>query len=143
MSINGIDAVTFGVTSQTKATKFLDHWGLKKFKSGKYGADYVCVDGTEVNFRGHESKRLPKAIQTGSTVREVIWGVDKKSELKAIANEFAKDRPVNVLKDGSLRTVDDMGLGIGFRASRRKNLKSKPLKCAHISSILMKISVFS
>ena len=127
MSINGIDAVTFGVTSQTKAAKFLDHWGLKKVRSGKYGADYICVDGTEVKFRDHKSKSLPKAIQAGSTVREVIWGVEKKAELKSIAEEFAKDRVVKFRKDGSLRLVDDLGLGIGFRISKRKKLEQKPM----------------
>ncbi len=126
-NVQGIDAVTFGVTSRTTAAKFLDHWGLKRLKSGKYGANYICADGTEVNFRDHKSKTLPKAIQSGSTVREVIWGVEKKSELKAIAEEFLKDRPVKVLKDGTLRLVDDMGLGIGFRVSQRKELKPKPL----------------
>ena len=126
MSINGIDAVTFGITNRTKSERFLDHWGLKKIRSGKFGANYICTDGTEVKFRGHKSKSLPKAIQAGSTVREVVWGVEKKNDLKVIANEFAKDRKVKVLTDGSIRLVDDIGLGIGFRISKRKKLKHKP-----------------
>ena len=68
-----------GVTNRAKAMKFLDHWGLRKSKSGKYGADYRCVDGTEVNVRAHNARQLPTPIQAGSTVREVIWGVKKKS----------------------------------------------------------------
>ncbi len=127
MSINGIDAVTFGVRNRTKATQFLDQWGLKKIKSGQYGADYICVDGTEVKFRDYKNKNLPGPIEGGSTVREVIWGVEKKRELKEIAEELSKDRSVKAMKDGSLRTVDDMGLGIGFRLSQRKKLKPKSL----------------
>ncbi len=127
MSIKGIDAVTFGVTNRAKAMKFLDHWGLRKAKAGKYGADYRCADGTEVNVRAHNARQLPKPIQAGSTVREVIWGVEKKAELKTIANELSKDREVKILKDGSLRSVDDIGLGIGFRVSQRRKLKPKPL----------------
>jgi len=127
MSITGIDAVTFGVTSKVKAARFLKHWGLKKTKSGTYGANYISADGTEVNFRDHKTRSLPKAIHAGSTIREVIWGVERQSDLKAIAKELSKDRPVKVLKDRSLRTFDDIGLGIGFRVSQRKKLKPKPL----------------
>ena len=72
MANNGIDSVTFGVTNQTKAAKYLDDWGLKTVRSGKYGADCTCADGTEVSFRDHKSKSLAKANQTGSTICEVI-----------------------------------------------------------------------
>jgi len=127
VSITGIDAVTFGVANQTKAKRFLDHWGLKKTNSGAYGANYICADGTEVNLRGLKNKSLPRAMHAGSTVREVIWGVQKQGDLNSIAKELSKDRSVKVLKDKSLRTFDDMGLCIGFRVSQRKKLNPKHL----------------
>ena len=127
MSIIGIDAITFGVTNQNKAMKFLSHWGLKKMSSGSFGANYTCADNTEVKLRHCKNKGLPQAIHSGSTVREVIWGVKRQSDLNKIEKELSKDRKVRILKDKSLRTVDDMGLGIGFRISRRKELDPEPL----------------
>lgn len=127
MSIIGIDAITFGVTNQNKAMKFLSHWGLKKMSSGSYGANYTCADNTEVKLRHCKNKGLPQAIQAGATIREVIWGVQRQRDLNKIEKELSKDRKVRILKDKSLRTVDDMGLGIGFRISRRKELDPEPL----------------
>ena len=127
MSIIGVDAVTFGITNQNKAMKFLDHWGLKKMSSGSFGANFVCADGTEVKLRDYKNKQLPEAIQAGPTVREVIWGVQKQSDLNKIEKELSKDRKVRILRDKSLRTYDDMGLGIGFRISQRKELDPEPL----------------
>ena len=105
MSVTGIDAVTFGVTKQTKAKIFLDHWGLKRTNSGSYGANYICADGTEVHLRDLKNKRLPRAMHAGSTIREVIWGVQKQSDLNRIAKELSKDRLVKVLKNKSLTSI--------------------------------------
>ena len=90
MSITGIDAVIFGVTNRAKATKFLDHWGLRKTKTGKFGADYFCADGTEVKLRAHDNQRLPAAIQAGSTVREVIGGSRKKLNSRPLKRNYPK-----------------------------------------------------
>ena len=128
MSIIGIDAVTFGVKSLAKAKEFLSDWGLTIVKTGNFGADYACVDGSEVKIRAHDSRSLPPPIQAGSTVREVTWGVENKRDLKIIAEELSSDRLLKLKQDGSFSTVDDMGLGIGFRISRRKTLKPMPLQ---------------
>jgi catechol 2,3-dioxygenase-like lactoylglutathione lyase family enzyme len=127
MNITGIDAVTFGVRSLPKARRFMADWGMQQVRAGKFGADYVCVDGGEVKIRSHDNKRLPPPIQAGSTVREVIWGVKNKRDLKAIAKELSRDRRVTINKDSSISSVDDMGLGIGFRVSKCKVLKPDPL----------------
>ena len=127
MSITGIDAVTFGVRNVASARKFLDDWGLERVKSGKFGANYVCADGSGVDVRTIGNRRLPPPMHAGSTIREVIWGVERRSELKAIADELSRDRPVTQSADETLRTIDDMGLGIGFRVSHRKILKPDPL----------------
>ena len=92
MSIIGIEAVTFGVKNIAKSKKFLTDWGLKVQKTGAYGTDYACVDGSEVKIRAINSRSLPSPIQAGSTVREVTWGVEKKKDLKNLAQELSRDR---------------------------------------------------
>ena len=123
MSILGIEEAVFGVTDRQKAVRFLDDFGLKRTRSGKFGANYNCVDGTVVKIRDYENTKLPKAIGQKSNIREVIWGVERKSDIKNIADELCRDRSVEYCKDGSIRTVDDMGLGIGFKVSIRKKIK--------------------
>ena len=128
MSIIGIEAVTFGVKNIAKSKKFLIDWGLKIQKTGAYGADYACVDGSEVKIRAFDSRRLPSPIQAGSTVREVTWGVEKKKDLKNLAQELSRDRKLKIFEDGSFSTLDDIGLGIKFCVSKLRNLKPKPLQ---------------
>ena len=128
MSIIGIEAVTFGVKNIEKSKKFLTDWGLKVQKTGAYGADYACVDGSEVKIRAFDSRSLPSPIQAGSTVREVTWGVEKKKDLKNLAQELSRDRKLKIFEDGSFSTLDDIGLGIKFCVSKLRNLKPKPLQ---------------
>ena len=128
MSIIGIEAVTFGVKNIAKSKKFLTDWGLKVQKTGAYGTDYACVDGSEVKIRAINSRSLPSPIQAGSTVREVTWGVEKKKDLKNLAQELSRDRKLKIFEDGSFSTLDDIGLGIKFCVSKLRNLKPKPLQ---------------
>ena len=53
--------------------------------------------------------------------------VQKKKDLKEIAKELSRDRPLRLNQDGSFSTTDDMGLGISFRVSKRKVFKPRPL----------------
>jgi catechol 2,3-dioxygenase-like lactoylglutathione lyase family enzyme len=128
VSIIGIEAVTFGVKNIAKSKKFLTDWGLKVQKTGAYGTDYACVDGSEVKIRAFDSRSLPSPIQAGSTVREVTWGVEKKKDLKKLAQELSRDRKLKIFEDGSFSTLDDIGLGIKFCVSKLRNLKPKPLQ---------------
>ena len=128
MSIIGIEAVTFGVKNIEKSKKFLTDWGLKVQNTGAYGADYACVDGSEVKIREFNNRNLPSPIQAGSTVREVTWGVEKKKDLKNLAQELSRDRKLKTFKDGSFSTLDDIGLGIKFCVSKLRRLKPKPLQ---------------
>ena len=128
MSIIGIEAVTFGVQNIEKSKMFLTDWGLKVQKTGAYGADYACVDGSQVKIRAFDSRSLPSPIHAGSTVREVTWGVEKKKDLKNLAQELSRDRKLKTCKDGSFSTLDDIGLGIKFCVSKLRSLKPKPLQ---------------
>jgi catechol 2,3-dioxygenase-like lactoylglutathione lyase family enzyme len=123
--VTGIDAAVFGVLDLRAADRFLDDWGLSRRRSDRSGADFACVDRSEVLVRPLESPRLPPAIEPGSTLRELVWGVASRRALDAIGANLARDR--SVTEDaGALHTTDDLGLGIAFRVTRRKALKARP-----------------
>ena len=124
--LTGIDAAVFGVADLDAATRFLDDWGLRKIRSAGFGADYACVDRSQVLVRRAESPELPQPIEPGSTLRELVWGVSSARALEAIAANLGRDRSVTEDSRGTLHSVDDNGLGIAFRVTRRKRLKTRP-----------------
>lgn len=121
MAITGIDAVTFGVTDLEVARRYVADWGLKQV--GKRDS-WRCADGSEVHIVAADAPGLPAAVEPGSTAREVVWGVSAQRDLDRIARELGRDRKVTVDRGGVVRTVDDIGLAIGFRITRRTPVKA-------------------
>ncbi len=132
MPLNGIDAVVYGVANMEKCRKYFSDWGLKKIFGGKNKSVYETRDRSQIILCPQATKDLPKAIQRGSTVREIVWGATSKADLKRIEKELSKDRDVTVDKDGTMHSVDDFGLGIAFRLTRRRKLKDarRPMNSA-------------
>lgn len=123
MTVTGIDAVTFGVTDMGEATRFLADWGVKRAGARVYR----CADRSEIRIRPIDTPALPRAIEPGSTLREILWGVDTGRALDSIRRELARDREVRVDRDATLHMVDDSGMAIAFRVARRVKLKAEPL----------------
>jgi catechol 2,3-dioxygenase-like lactoylglutathione lyase family enzyme len=124
MGLTGIESVTYGVADMSKATRFYVDFGLRKVRSGKSGTVLETQDGAQVVLRPRAAPELPPAIERGSTLREMTWGVQRPGDLETVARELTRDREVRRDPDGTLHSVDDMGLGIAFRVTRRRKIKS-------------------
>lgn len=118
MNIIGVEALVYGSDDVDAATRFHVDWGLELTDKRRTGADFVLPDNTTVHVRAIDDAALPPASVPGSTVREVIWGVEDKASLQAIGAELARDRDVTDT-DGTLHSHDDLGYRIGFRLSAR------------------------
>ena len=126
MSFGGIDAVTYGVANMETARRFFSDWGLRRVSSAKTRTVFETSAKCQVILRPRGTKRLPRAIQPGNTVRELVWGVSSKRDVNAIAKELATDREVTIDRDGTVHSTDPMGLGIDFRVARRKRMRATP-----------------
>ena len=124
MTITGIDAVTFGVTDLDAATRFFEDLGVKRAAKGVYR----YANRSEVRIRPADATVLPPAMERGSTLREILWGVDSKRALDAIARELGRDRAVEVDRAGTLHTAEDDGIAIAFRVTQRQKIKAEPLR---------------
>jgi catechol 2,3-dioxygenase-like lactoylglutathione lyase family enzyme len=122
--VTGIDAAVFGAVDVRAAERFLNDWGLRRVRSGSPVARFACVDRSEVIVHEAASPQLPPAIEEGSTLRELVWGVGSRRALQAIAENLARDRSVVEDADGTVHSTDDTGLGIAFRVTRRKALRA-------------------
>jgi catechol 2,3-dioxygenase-like lactoylglutathione lyase family enzyme len=125
MAILGIDKLVFGVEDMKAAKKFYADFGLTRVADKPAYGLFRTKNKAEVELFPVNAKGLPKAVQPGSTLRELVWGVDSKAALKKIAAELEKDREVTVDKDGTVHSTDPAGLGIGFRLTKRIELERK------------------
>ena len=108
--LTGIDAITYGVENLAQCRKFLDDWGLRKVSSTKHSARFETLDGTEVCLRPHDAKLLPPAMEPGSTLREVVWGMKGKRSLADLLKRFSRNVSFTEGKDGVVRITDPNGL---------------------------------
>ena len=103
--IEGIDRITYGVEDIAACRKFFLDWGLKLVREEANGLDFESLNGCELLVRKADDPSLPPAVEPGSTLREVIWGVTSKTDLATL---------------GSVPKVDPNGIGLGFRVTRKR-----------------------
>lgn len=115
MKITRIESLLYGIADIETGIRYYDDWGLKKLEQGRNGADFALPSGQVIKLRMASDATLPPPIEAGSTVREVIWGVDAAASLEEIGAELARDGEVARHADGTLHATDPFGLGIGFR----------------------------
>jgi catechol 2,3-dioxygenase-like lactoylglutathione lyase family enzyme len=109
MAFTGVDAVVFGVADMAEARRFLTDWGLRETLAQPDRLVFETQDGGEVIVRPQDAPDLPPAIETGNTLREVIWGVDDATTAERLGAQ-----------------VDPNGLHMRFRVSRRRAVTVTP-----------------
>lgn len=127
MCISNIESVLYGVEDLETSRHFWRDFGLSAAPDGD--PDCFCAeDGSRVAIRDISDPRLPPAIEQGSTMREVTFGVRTREDLERIASELGADREVVGHADGSVHTRDPLGFAIAFRVSERKPVVAPELK---------------
>lgn len=124
MDFMGIDAVVFASEDPSSVDKFFKDWGLKKVGADKTGITYVTGNGGRVIVQQEDDPGLVSKLTGESQFREVIFAVKNRSDLATLKIELEHDRNVRVDADGTLHTVDDAGINIGFRVSNPIKNKS-------------------
>jgi catechol 2,3-dioxygenase-like lactoylglutathione lyase family enzyme len=118
MKIIGPDALVFGVDDVAACAQYLLDYGL----AGVGGGRFEALDGTAVVVKSKDDLSLPKPLETGSALRETVYGVADAATLDEIEKELRRDREVT-REAGVLRSVDDMGFALAFQVTVRKPLQ--------------------
>ena len=118
MKIIGPDALVFGVDDVAPCAQYLTDYGLEPAGGGRFEA----LDGTAIVVKPKDDAALPKPLETGSALRETVYGVADAATLDEIEKELRRDREVT-RRDGVLRCVDDMGFALAFQVTVRKPLQ--------------------
>lgn len=125
MTIMRIEGLTYGVEDVAECTRFLDDAGFLP-------DDQYAGEGVQFRTRANQFMRMvpldtkayPPAIEAGSTLRQVSWGVDNDEGLEEISRALGVARNA----DGTITTVDPMGMGLEFRIVDSKPLDLVPTK---------------
>lgn len=114
MTIQRIEAVTFGVVDLDACVRFFGDAGLEPLEIGKSGATFGTPERQLVHLRMADDPALPVPVAEAPTLREVVWGVDSPQALATIGAELEKDRPVVTNSSGVLHARDNTGWAIAF-----------------------------
>ena len=107
MTISRIESLVYGIEDMDAGIRYFEDWGLECLERGADGAHFATPAGQSVVLKMATDASLPDAIERGSTLREVIWGVDDAADLRRIGAELARDREVKKGANGTLHTLDD------------------------------------
>ena len=115
--ITGIEVLKFGVEDRQEANTFLADFGLKAVDSDIDGTDlYQTQNGSKIYLFDIADARLPEAIEAGSTLREVIWGVGNQKDFEKLKADLANE-PGFVSSASHVQCRDPNGMTIVFEKS--------------------------
>jgi len=128
MNFTGIDQITHGVEDLAECIRFNEDWGLIKTSADEKVAVFKTMDGSEVVLCLKDDPALPPAIEEGSTLRHVIWGVKDEADLEAVRNKISDQASYSEV-DGCPACIDPNGLSVSFRVSQRHtvDVKASPM----------------
>lgn len=116
--ITGIEILKFGVEDRAASNKFLADFGLTQRSSDIEGTDlYQTQNGSKIYLFDCDDTRLPQAIESGSTLREVTWGLDDaEQDLADLADRLADVDGYQATTD-LVQCIDPNGMTIRFQQS--------------------------
>lgn len=113
MTVLRVERVVYGVTDLDECTRFFTDFGLEPLAGPGSSPRFGTRTGQVVELRRADDPGLPPAVEDGSTLREVIWGVDTEESLTALAERLGADRDLR--RDGAeIHTIDETGFGLGL-----------------------------
>jgi catechol 2,3-dioxygenase-like lactoylglutathione lyase family enzyme len=136
--IEGIDSITYCTDGSQKnwddARKFFADWGLTLLADEAHLQRWETLNGAQVIVRQPDDGNLPPAMESGPTLREVVWGVTDDSSLKLIIktlnsplNTSVSSYQKNIMLDEnemhSVSCIDPHGLRTVFQKSAKRALK--------------------
>jgi len=128
MQIVGIEEYEFGVEDLASCGRFLSDFGLSPVSAshGSNGCHSVeTLDGSRVTLYPLDDPRLPQAIEPGSTLRRVTWGVASPAALQRLAEALA-GQPGYVFNAEGVSCRDPNGMSLRFRLSSRRPVELQP-----------------
>ena len=132
--IEGIDRITYstdGTSANWDTTRrFFGDWGLKLLLDTPEQQLWETLNGAQVCVRQRDDPGLPPPMETGPTLREVVWGVKDDASLHFLAKTLESQRGFkaysyennSVTVASRIEALDPHGLRVVFQKSAKRPL---------------------
>ena len=133
-AIEGIASITYSSDGTQKnwddTRRFFADWGLKALVDDATQQVWETQNGAQVIVKKPDDASLGPAMETGPTLREVVWGVNNYKTLKSLEFKISKSR-INCkirYQNSDIKTIksisisDPHGLSIRFELSQKRPL---------------------
>lgn len=126
--IEGIDSISYSTDRWDEAQRFLGDWGLTALAQTPTQQTWETLSGAQVLVCRPDDPRLSPPMESGPTLREVVWGVRDAATLQALIKTVASRYGVSVSSyenesisaDTRVTLPDPQGLQVVFRLSRKR-----------------------
>jgi catechol 2,3-dioxygenase-like lactoylglutathione lyase family enzyme len=122
MATLGIDEITYGADDLATSKRFFLDWGLKLVAEDADRLVFETLNGGRVVVAAAARADLPAAMETGNTLREVVWGVESEADLAAYAQRIA-NQPGFVEQGGRIGCTDPNGLAVRFQVTKKRDVE--------------------
>ena len=122
--ITGIEVLKFGVEDREVAKTFLSDFGLTPQVSSLENTDlFETQNGCKIYLYDIADSRLPQAIENGSTLREVTWGVENEQDFEQLKVKLANE-PGFAASIERVQCLDPNGMTIVFEKTMTRDVYS-------------------
>ena len=120
MTILRIERAVYAVDDLPTCSRFFEDFGLTPRAQTDEHAIFTTQTNQVVELRRCPAPNLPPAVEAGSTLRELVWGVNDSDSLDRLVADLRADRAVTVDADGTAHTLDETGFGLGLAVADRE-----------------------
>jgi catechol 2,3-dioxygenase-like lactoylglutathione lyase family enzyme len=121
MSVLGIDEITYGADDLPACRRFFEDWGLQLASEEPDRLVFETLNGCRVIVAHSTLPGLPPAIESGPTLREVVWGVENAVDLARYAARI-RNADGFVEAGGRIGCTDPNGLAVRFQLTQKRSV---------------------
>lgn len=121
MSVLGIDEITYGADDLPTCRRFFLDWGLALVAEEADQLVFETLNGCRVIVAAGTRAGLPPAMESGPTLREVVWGVQSEADLAHYA-EAIRWQPGFTVGAGRIGCTDPNGLSVRLQVTRKRDI---------------------
>jgi catechol 2,3-dioxygenase-like lactoylglutathione lyase family enzyme len=122
MSVLGIDEITYGADDLPACRRFFEDWGLQLASEEPDRLVFETLNGCRVVVARSTLPGLPAPIESGPTLREVVWGVENAVDLARYAARI-RNADGFVEAGGRIGCTDPNGLAVRFQLTQKRSVE--------------------